>query len=59
MSTSKRPKLSIKFNQNEPNKIELFEEYRIDDQIKSTACIPYLEYLYKVHYLSDAILQVL
>ena len=43
----KKPRLTIQLRP-ESNKIELFDEYHIDDKIKSTACIPYLEFLFKV-----------
>ena len=45
-TASKKPKISIAFASD--NSIELFNELQIDDNIKNTACIPYLEHLFKV-----------
>jgi hypothetical protein len=57
-TNEKKPKLTIKLSP-EPNKIELFDEYHIDDKIKSTACIPYLEYLFKVCESPEFIIEII
>lgn len=46
MSQGKMPKISIKFSPDNTT-IELFNEFHIDSKIKSTACIPYLEHIFK------------
>ena len=46
-SPTKKPKISIKFSADNTS-IELFNELHIDNKIKNSACIPYLEHLFKV-----------
>jgi hypothetical protein len=44
----KKARISFKLNQ-EHDTIELYDEFLIDENIKNTACIPYLEHVYKVY----------
>lgn len=53
----KKARISFKLN-HEHDTIELYDEFLIDEKIKNTACIPYLEHVHKVTQWADSIQQV-
>ncbi len=53
----KKARISFKLN-HEHDTIELYDEFLIDEKIKNTACIPYLEHVHKVIKSTDSLQQI-
>ena len=47
MESPKKAKISFKLN-HDMDTIEIYDEFAIDDNIKNSACIPYLQHLFRV-----------